>query len=166
MKFQKPSRPAALIKIFSHPLYIIVAAASASAFFYLFRYIVSASNYGVFLYLGPIYLVYLLVATSGVLFSISVFAIVYSLASRRTEASSSIISILLPSIGGLVAGCACAFPLIASILLFVGINTFEAAGLISSINSYQVWIMLAMVAINLGIIYYYLGRFNFGKREI
>ncbi|MCL4365515.1 MAG: hypothetical protein M1569_04115 [Candidatus Marsarchaeota archaeon] len=146
------------IRIFSHPLYILIAVLGSSAFFYIFHYLISRSNNGVFIIFTPIYLIYALVITSGILFSISVFAIIHSVASRRSGVSGGIASALLPAAGSLIASCGCSFSLLASILLFLGINTFEAAGIISFIGSYQAWIILAMISANILMIIYYLGK--------
>lgn len=145
-------------RIFRHPAYIAIAAVSATLFFYLFRYLTAVNNHGIFLIFIPIYVVYALVLTSGILFSISVFAIAHSIASRRLGEIGGIEGVLLPSLGGLVASCGCAFPLLESIFLFFGINAFEAVGIVSVINSYQIWIIAAMVLVNLATIYYYLGK--------
>jgi hypothetical protein len=151
--------------IFSRKAYIAIAAASALVFYYVFYYLVVSDNYGVFLVLMPIYLIYLLVATSGILFSISVFTVAYSAASRRLGVEGGIMGVLLPSMGGIVAGCACALPLLTSILLFLGINAFEALGIVTAIGIYQLWIVLAMIAINTGMIYYYLGRLPASRKK-
>lgn len=155
-------RANAFSRIFSHPFYILLAIASSIAFYYLFHCLVTSSNYGIFIYTTSIYLIYALMATSGILFSISVFAVLHSIASRKAEAASGIVSMLMPSLGGVIASCACTFPIIASFLLFIGVNTFEAAGIVSLIGAYQAWIMIAMIAVNLAIIYYYLGKFGLG----
>ncbi len=151
--------------IFARKRYMAIAAAGALLFYYLFYYLVSAENYGAFILLMSPYLLYALVVTSGILFAISVFAVANSLASRRMGIEGGIIGVLMPSIGGVVASCACTFPIIASVLLFFGVNTLEAAGIISLVNSYQLWIMLAMIAANLAIIYYYLGRLGISKKR-
>ena len=145
-------------RIFRHPAYIAIAAASSILFFYLFRYLIAINNHGIFLILIPIYIVYALVLTSGILFSISAFAIAHSIASSRLGEIGGIEGILIPSLGGLVASCGCAFPLLESIFLFFGINAFEAVGIVSVINSYQIWILAAMILVNLATIYYYLGK--------
>jgi hypothetical protein len=148
-----------LARIFRHPTYAFVAIASAAIFLYIFRYLIAANNYGIFLIFVPMYVVYALVATSGILFSISLFAIAHSVSSRKIGGiGGSIEGVLLPSLGGLVAGCGCAFPVLESVLMFFGVDAFEAVGIVSAINSYQLWILSAMIAINLATIYYYLGR--------
>ncbi len=145
-------------RIFRHPVYIAIAAISTIVFFYIFVYLISVNNHGIFLLLLPMYVVYLLVLTSGVLFSISLFAIAHSVASRRLGEIGGLEGLIIPSLGGLVASCGCAFPLLESIFLFFGVNAFEAVGIVSVINSYQLWILCAMVLINLATIYYYLGK--------
>jgi hypothetical protein len=152
-------------RIFRHPLYIAIAAVSTILFFYLFRYLIAINNHGIFLLLMPMYIVYLLVLTSGVLFSISLFAIAHSVASRRLGEIGGIEGLVIPSLGGLVASCGCAFPLLESIFLFFGVNTFEAVGIVSVINSYQLWILGAMIFINLATIYYYLGKVPMGPAK-
>jgi hypothetical protein len=84
--------------------------------------------------------------------------VAYSVASRRLGEVGGISGILLPSLAGLAASCGCAFPLLESILLFFGVNALEAAGIASTINAYQEWIITAMILVNLVFIYYYLGR--------
>jgi len=158
MKKRLNPRVATFIGIFRHPAYIIIAAACSFLFYWLFAYLIAVNNHGIILILVPIYLVYLLVVTSGIIFSISLFAIAHSISSRRIGEIGGIEGIILPSLGGLVASCGCAFPLLESILLFLGVNTFEAIGIVSTINSYQVWILCAIIAINLVTMYYYLGK--------
>ncbi len=145
-------------RIFRHPAYIAIAALSSVLLFYFFKYLIAANNHGIFLLLIPIYIVYALVATSGILLAISLFAIAHSVAARRLGAAGGVSGILLPSLGGLIASCGCTFPLLESVLLFFGVNTFEAIGIVSVVNDYQVPILTAMILANLVMIYYYLGR--------
>lgn len=158
-------RALVLSRIFSHPVYAAAAVISTAAFYYLFRYLIEANNHGIFLVLVPLYLVYVMAATSGLVFSTSLFAIAHSVASRRAGELGSIEGILVPSISGIVAGCGCAFPLLESVLLFFGVNALEAAGIVSLISSYQSWIMLALVLLNVAMMYYYLGKIPLGPRR-
>lgn len=161
----KSRRLLTALRIYSDIKYIAIALASSAAFFYLFRYMIAANNRGIFLVLMPISLVYVLVATSGILFSISVFAMSYSISSRKLGAIGGIEGVIAPSIGGLVASCACTFPLLESVLLFLGVNTFDAIGIVSAIASYQIWIISAMILINTAMIYYYLGKMSVLPRK-
>ena len=158
-------RISTFVTIFSRKRYVAIAAVGAAAFYYIFYYLVTTDNFGAFLLFIPIYLIYALVVSSGILFAISVFAVANSAASRRLGIEGGIIGVLLPSVGGVVAGCACAFPLLASILLFIGVNTFEAAGVVSLVGGYQLWIDIAMILVNIAMIYYYLGRLRLHPRR-
>lgn len=158
-------RTAKLIAIFSHKRYIALTAIFAAILYALFYYLITANNKGIFLITIPVYVIYLLVITSGILLSISVFAAAYSIASKKAEAAGGILGILLPSIGGVVATCACDFPILASILTIFGVNTIDAVGIISEIGDYGAWIMGAMIAINLIAIYYYLGKISFPTKR-
>ena len=156
----KSARLLTALRIYSNVKYLLLAIVSSIAFFYLFRYLIASNNHGIFLLLMPIYVIYALVATSGILFSISVFTMSYSIASRKLGAMGGLEGVIAPSIGGLVASCACTFPLLESVLLFLGVNTFDAIGIVSAVASYQIWIISAMILINLGMIYYYLGKIS------
>lgn len=152
------SRLEAFLIIFRHPTYIISTIISSIIFYYIFYLTIVASNEGVFLVVIPIYLVYLLVILSGMLFSISLYIIARSLLTRAARLEGSIAGILLPSIGGLIASCGCSFSVLASILIFLGINTFDAVGLVSLINSYQIWLIILLILIDIAMIYFYLGK--------
>ncbi|MHB1829880.1 MAG: hypothetical protein ACYCO0_00630 [Candidatus Micrarchaeaceae archaeon] len=160
MKHRTGTRLDTARRIFSKPAYIMIAAAASILFFYLFRYLIEVNNYGIFLVLIPMYVIYALVITSGIIFSISLFAIGNSIASRRMGEIGGLEGIIIPSLGGLVASCGCAFPLLESILLFFGVSVLQAAGIASAINSYQIWILLSMITLNVILVYYYLGRIS------
>lgn len=161
------SRLEAFLIIFRYPTYIISTIISSIVFYYIFYLMIVASNEGVFLVLIPIYLVYLLVILSGILFSISLYIIARSLLTKAARLEGSAAGILLPSIGGLIASCGCSFSVLASVLIFFGINTFDAVGFVSLINSYQIWFILLLILIDIGMIYFYLGKLTsfFRKRK-
>src|SRR5271155_3239917 len=95
------SRLEAFLIIFRHPTYIISTLLSSAVFYYIFYLMIAASNEGVFLIFIPIYLVYILVALSGILFSISIYTISRSLLTKAARFEGSLAGILLPSVGGL-----------------------------------------------------------------
>ena len=161
----KSARLLTALRIYSDAKYLLLALASSAVFFYIFRYMIASNNHGIFLVLMPIYIIYALVATSGILFSISVFTMSFSITARKLGAIGGIEGVIAPSIGGLVASCACTFPLLESVLLFLGVNTFDAIGIVSAIDGYQIWIISAMILINLGMIYYYLGKVSVPPRK-
>lgn len=152
--------------IFRHPTYVISTIVSAGVFYYIFYLMIILSNRGAFLVFIPIYLVYLLVLTSGILFSVSVYSISRAVLTKAAKFEGGIASILLPSLGGLVASCGCSFSILASLLIFLGINTFSAVGYISLLNQYQLWIICALIAANVLIIYAYLGKLTAFFRKL
>ncbi len=160
------SRLDAFILIFKHPAYIISTIASAAVFYYIFYLMIILSNRGAFLLFVPIILVYLLVLVSGILFSISLYIMARSILTKASRLEGGIAGILLPSLGGLIASCGCSFSVFASLLIFLGINTFDAVGVISVINSYQLWLIALLILIDIGLVYYYLGKLTvfFSKR--
>ena len=127
---------------------------------------IAISNMGVFLILIPIYLVYLLVICSGILFSISLYTIFRSLLTKTARFEGSVAGVLLPSAGGLIASCGCSFSIFASMLIFFGINTFDAVGLVSAISSYQLWLISALIIVDIGMIYVYLGKLTHFFRKM
>jgi hypothetical protein len=44
------------------------------------------------------------------------------------------------------------------LLAFIGINAFEISSVVSSISLYQLWLIIAIIAVNLVMIFYYLGK--------
>jgi hypothetical protein len=152
------SRLDTFLIIFKHPTYIASTIISAAIFYGILYLLIVMSNEGVFLLLIPPYLAYALVITSGILFSISLYSLARSVLTRAARLEGGSAGVLLPSLGGLVASCGCSFSVLASILVLLGINSFEAIGLVSIINSYQIWLFLIMIAANITIIYIYLGR--------
>lgn len=160
------SRLEAFLIIFRHPTYIVSTIISAAIFYYIFYLMIVLSNQGVFLLFVPSYLVYTLVTLSGILFSISLYMIFRSILTKAARLEGGVAGIVLPSVGGLVASCGCSFSILASILTFLGINSFDAVGLVSTINSYQIWLFLAFIATDIGIIYLYLGKLTSFFRKL
>ncbi len=152
--------------IFSHPVYIISTIVSAAVFYAIFYYLIAISNKGIFLLLLPGYLVYTLMITSGILFSISLYIIIRSILTKAARLEGSVAGVLLPSLGGLIASCGCSFSVLASIMIFFGINTFNAVGFVSAVSNYQIPLFAVLISANLIIIYYYLGKIaNFHRKR-
>ncbi len=152
------SRLRVLYIIFRHPTYLISTAISSAVFYYIFYTLITMSNEGAYLLLIPTFLVYLLMAMSGMMFSISLYIMARSLLTRSSRLQGGVAGVLLPSVGGLIASCGCSFSVLASILIFLGINTFDAVGLVSAISAYQLPLMVFLIAMDAAMIYYYTGK--------
>ena len=151
-------RLAVVVSLIRSPAYQAIMTGAALLYFLIFYNLITASNYGIFLVTIPIYLVYIMVASAGFLLSLSVFSIKTALLGRASAAGEGALSAILPTVGSLVATCACSYSLLASLLAFIGINAFEISSVVSSISLYQLWLIIAIIAINLVMIFYYLGK--------
>ncbi len=154
----KTNRLKALTGIFSKPLYAIIGILSSIGYFTLFYLMVKSSNYGIFLLTVPVYVIYVISVTSGILLSLSLFSIFKSLLSVRTGVAGGVLSVVLPSVGSTVITCACSYPIIGTFLLFVGVNALELSAAISTLARYDTAAAFLIIAINVVAIYYYLGR--------
>ncbi len=140
------------------PVYLAITVAGSLFYFLIFDYLITASNYGIFLVTVPIYLIYIMVASAGLLLALGIFSISKALLGTASGVGEGTMSALLPTIGGLVATCACSYSLLAALLAFFGINALEVSGIVSGIALYQLWLLAAVVLINLALIYYYSGK--------
>ncbi len=157
MQARRISRISVLWALAKSPAYLAIMVAGSLIYFLIFYNLIIASNYGIFLVTVPIYLVYAMIATAGILLSLGAFSISTALLSRASGLGGGAFSAILPTVGGLVATCACSYSILASLLAFAGINAFEVSGIVSGIALYQLWIMSAIVALNLIMIFYYSG---------
>ncbi len=157
-----PRRAKALKKVFSKPLYISIAIAAFIAYYLFYNYLIRLSSYGIFITTVPMYLVGLLIATSAILLSLSVFGIVESRRRRKLLSKSAIpssaISVAMPSVGGLVASCGCETPILGSILYPLGLNFMVVGNVISFISRYNFALLGGFIMINLIMIFYQLGK--------
>ena len=151
-------RLSVILSLVRSPAYLGLATSAALAYFLVFYRLIIASNYGIFLVTIPIYLVYIMVASAGLLLALGAFSIKTAILGRISAVGESAFSAILPTIGGLVATCACSYSVLAALLAFLGINAFEISGVVSSIALYQIWLMIAIIAINLAMIFYYSGK--------
>lgn len=124
-----------------------------------FRYLISSSNGGLVLIAVPIYLVYALISTASILFTLSVYSLISSFPrTGRNGAPPGIFSAFSVFVGGVSAGCACQAPILYGMLYFLGLNSLEASGLVTSFADHENAIMEAMIAVNLILIVLFYGR--------
>jgi hypothetical protein len=158
MEAVKIGRLGVIWSLLKSPTYLAIMTAGALLYFLIVYRLIIASNYGIFLVTVPIYLVYIMVASAGLLLSLAVFSIKTALVGRASSVSEGAFSAILPTVGGLVATCACSYSVLAALLAFFGINAFEISGIVSGIALYQLWLIVAIVIINLLMVFYYSGK--------
>ena len=151
-------RGSLLVSVFSSWIYPVIALAGAIAYFALFAYMIKLSNYGIFIVTVPIYLVYAMVLTAGILLALGVYSVRMALLRPAAGAEEGALSVILPTVGGLVATCACNYSLFGLLLVSIGISSLEVSGIMAAVAAYQLWILSAIIVINLLLIYYYSGR--------
>jgi hypothetical protein len=150
-----------LATMYRSPRYAILTAAAAGVYYYLFNYFVSLDNRGIVIYSGPVYLVYLLAITAAILLTITVYSL--SLRLRHGVKASSRAGFLASFstvVGGCITGCACQAPILYNILYFVGLNAFEASGIVSTLLSYDFEINVALILLNLVAAYWLLSKIS------
>ena len=150
-------RIALLRRIFSSPKFIFLFAAMAVAYYFLMRFIITASSRGLFLTTMPVYYIYALALTSSLLITISIYQIAASFKQKLTAAGEGAASAITTIVGGLVTSCGCSSPILTTILYGIGINVIGVSGTISFIASNQEWLISIAILVNLGLSYYSLG---------
>ncbi len=155
---ERPHRIHVLKSVFSSPLYILITIVAAIAYYELFKYLVLISNKDVFFITAPVYLIYALILSAAVLMTTSIYAIAKSLRAKYAGAEGGILSIITSSLTGLVIGCSCYAPILASVMYAIGFGTLAVSDAISFVGDYQNWLLVLFIALNLIFIYYQLGR--------
>jgi hypothetical protein len=157
-KTLRTGRIGAFATVFREPRYIAIALLGAIAYYFVYFIIIRASNYGIFLITVPLYLIYAIAATSGILLALSAFSIAKSLLSLKAGTAGGIASAFIPSVGSMVATCACSYPILGSFLFFLGVNAFELSSIVSVISQYELEATFLIVVVNMLLLFYYSGR--------
>ena len=147
-----------LKEIYVKPKYIALNALAAIFYYYLFGYLISIQQSGIFLVLLPTYLVYLLVITSSIALTIGIFSIRNTRNNEAKEVSTGI-GAATAVVGGLIGGCGCEEPLILGLTAF-GLSTSDAFALLNFISAYQIPLFSLMIVINLFVVIYYLNKLS------
>jgi hypothetical protein len=149
--------------VLASPACVLVALLSAAAYYLLFFGAVTYENKGLFIVTVPGYLIGALIATASALLAVSAFELIRSF-QVASATSSDAVSVITSSCGLLIAGCGCYSPIIASALYAVGFGAIQVSGALSVLADYQSWIIVLLVAVNLALIHYQLGRVSRGIR--
>lgn len=165
MHYSRRSRQSIFKDIFTSYPYIIIAILGSILYYFIFSYLISVSSYGAFVFTAPLYLIYILVISAGILLSVSAYVLRRSIGGLGLGASDSAASALTAITGGFVAGCGCSAPALYSLLSLLGVSAAEALGITYSINQFQIPALLLLTAINILLIYYNLGKISRGIRR-
>lgn len=148
----------ALVSLYSSWKTLLINAVLFVGYYLLFYGLVVRSNSGFFLLTIPISLLVVFVLSSSALATVAVSYLRISL--KRRAVSGVVESPVGIAVGAIVATCSCNLPLLAPAMYFIGLNSIEVSGVISFLAAYQEEIVGAIVAINVGSIYYYLRQIS------
>lgn len=151
------TRAEMLSRIFKNPVYVAIAIAGTLLNYAIFAYFIEISNRGLFLFTVPLYLVYPLLLSGGVLMAISAYSLRIHAIRPVFRASDGILGVLMPAIGSMISSCACSYPLFATLLLAIGVNELAVSDLVSIVGAYQQQLVALIFVLNLALTYYYLG---------
>jgi hypothetical protein len=147
------------LKKIYRPRYIFVNFLSLIAYYFLIKYLIILQNKGMFFSLIPIYLIYILVITSSILFTISIYSI-FNTRNKKTNISASLAGTLTAVGGGIVSSCGCSTSLVLLGLTSLGVSATELFGINNIISSIAIPIFALMILINTIIIIYYFNKLN------
>jgi hypothetical protein len=146
------------IKQIYKPKYIILNIAVAVVYYFILQYLLSVQQQGIPFSSVPLYLIYILVATSSVTLTIAI----YSLGNTRkndAKISATSASAITAVAGGIFAGCGCQAAILFNVLAF-GIGAGQATLIDTIATENAPYIFLAMIAINLFVTGYYLNKLS------
>jgi hypothetical protein len=132
------------------PRYILLNAIIAVLYYAVFQFLL---HYGIaFAFTNvPLYLMYALVITSSVLFTVAIYSLVHNRKSKRLGALNGGVGTAMPAVGSFIAGCGCHG--LALLALFSAvISTSEAISVVDFLQAYQVPLFAMLIVLNLVLI--------------
>ena len=158
----KFKRMAATLRAVYSPKYMALNVAVAIVYYLVFVALVKYQNYGILLMSSPRILIYALIASSSIMFTIGIYAIRNSM-HKPTKVSASVVGTAAALFSGIVSGCGCAAPLLFGIT-YLGFSVVEVSALESFIARYNAVMISAILALNVALILYYSSRISRARR--
>jgi hypothetical protein len=140
------------------PTYIIINIIVAIIYYFLITELVRYQNKGILLLTAPTPLIYALVISASIMFTLGIYAIKNTLRSKR-QASASAIGTITTLFTSIITGCGCSAPLLYSITA-LGLSISEVSSLEVFLVKYTIPIISIMLAINVLLILYYLNKIS------
>lgn len=145
-----------LRKIFK-PRYAALTLILGIAYFLAFWYLAYIQGGSAVMLSVPIYMVFLLVASSSVLMTIAIYSI------KNTRKNNAKTTGTAASSGTVILGsglCGCTTTLLPTIALAAGVSPPAVYALTSFLRNYNIEIISLLVAINVAVIAYYLNKLS------
>lgn len=149
-----PRQLAALSRVYRSWRYWLLTTIIAFFYYFLLQYLIEVSNRGIVIITIPQYLVFLLDVSAAILITLGVYSARQTLIKRKalSGASSGLVSSISVLTAGVSVSCACQAPILYNILYFFGLNSFEASGIVVTVNDLQVPILWILVGLNFAMI--------------
>ncbi|MCL4383117.1 MAG: hypothetical protein M1168_03415 [Candidatus Marsarchaeota archaeon] len=128
-------------------------------FYFIFNFFIKYQNRGVFLINVPLYIIYLAIATSSILTSISIATVLKTIRTKSAIAGVGF-GTFTSVLSGIITGCGCSFPLLISIFSLFGLNSTYALFFNTFFVNNAFFILFAISIINILTIVYLIGQFN------
>ncbi len=145
------------------PKYAILTVVLGITYSFAFWYLAYIQGGSAVMLSVPIYMVFLLVASSSILMTIAV----YSMWNTRKNNLKAIGT--APSVGTIVLGsglCGCTTTLLPTIALAVGMSTPAVYALTSFLRNYNMEIILLLITLNVVVVAYYLNKLSSPRCKI
>ncbi|MCL5008066.1 MAG: hypothetical protein M1562_02350 [Candidatus Marsarchaeota archaeon] len=142
-----------IIELYKRPNYIALNIVMLLVYYFVITSIIRYQNRGILLLNIPIWTLYLLVISSSMLTTISVFSFIN--ARKASQSFGTPIGALTVLVGGVLEGCGCSTPLIFGLASF-GISTSSLIYSVDLLSSLSKYIFLGIILINIAFIAYYI----------
>jgi hypothetical protein len=152
------------LKSIYKPKYIALNIAIAVAYYFVIKYLLSIQQDGIPITTVPVYLIYLLVITSSITFTIAIYSISNT---RRNHAkiSATSVSAVTTFAGGVLSGCSCQAAILFNVLAF-SVGSGEAT-LVNTIVGENAPILFGiMIILNIFVAGYYLEKLSHPKCKL
>lgn len=134
--------------------YLAIFVATLLVYDLFFHYMITTSDYGIFLVTVPLYLIYLLIVSAALLVTLGVYsASMIRYRSTKRGVSSGFYGTFSVLVGGISAGCACQAPILYGVLYFVGLNSLEASSFVTIFSSHEKSILEILILLNILLIF-------------
>ncbi len=150
------------LKLVYKPKYVAINIIAAVVYYLVLTVLIRYQNYGILIITAPAFLIYALVISSSMMFTIGVFSAATSIR-KAPGASASTFGTAVALFSGIIIGCGCSAPILYSITVF-GLSIAEVSVIGAFIAKYSVAIISAIIAINVLIVLYYSLRISPKRR--
>ena len=145
--------------VLSSRLFLVVAISTGIAYLAFFKYLDFLANASVMAGTDYFVLYYLLIAASSILMGLNVYSLRSKLSERRMKSNATFgTSSAATSVFGGMVSCSCHTSLLLPMFSLFGVSTISGISVVTALITYQFWILILFVGVNLFLIYHAAGR--------